>query len=57
MTDNATLDVRISEIAAGVHQLSTYLPDMDFAARVLPVDALRWIAFGHVEADECGAMN
>jgi flavorubredoxin len=25
--------------------------------RVLPVDRLRWIAFGHVEADECGAMN
>jgi flavorubredoxin len=26
-------------------------------ARVLPVETLRWIAFGHVEADECGAMN
>jgi flavorubredoxin len=26
-------------------------------ARVVPLDALRWIAFGHVEADECGAMN
>ena len=26
-------------------------------ARVLPLDRLRWIAFGHVEADECGAMN
>src|SRR5579875_954708 len=26
-------------------------------ARVLPVDRLRWITFGHVEADECGAMN
>ena len=26
-------------------------------ARVLPVDQLRWISFGHVEADECGAMN
>jgi flavorubredoxin len=25
--------------------------------RVVPVDRLRWIAFGHVEADECGAMN
>ncbi|MGE0668132.1 MAG: MBL fold metallo-hydrolase [Sphingomonadales bacterium] len=25
--------------------------------RVLPVDRLRWIGFGHVEADECGAMN
>jgi flavorubredoxin len=26
-------------------------------ARVLPVDRLRWIAFAHVEADECGAVN
>jgi flavorubredoxin len=24
---------------------------------VLPVESLRWIAFSHVEADECGAMN
>ena len=26
-------------------------------AQVMPVDRLRWISFGHVEADECGAMN
>ena len=26
-------------------------------AQVLPPEQLRWIAFGHVEADECGAMN
>ena len=26
-------------------------------ARVLPVEQLRWITFGHVEADECGSMN
>jgi flavorubredoxin len=25
--------------------------------RVLPLERLRWIAFGHYEADECGAMN
>ncbi len=24
---------------------------------VMPLDKLRWISFGHVEADECGAMN
>ncbi|MFO1124334.1 MAG: MBL fold metallo-hydrolase [Methylocystis sp.] len=24
---------------------------------VIPVERLRWISFGHVEADECGAMN
>src|SRR5580765_3816943 len=26
-------------------------------AQVLPPEQLRWIAFGHVESDECGAMN
>ncbi|MDT7777336.1 MAG: hypothetical protein QOC67_6260, partial [Pseudonocardiales bacterium] len=26
-------------------------------ARLLPVERLRWLAFGHVEADECGSMN
>lgn len=25
--------------------------------KVLPVKSLRWITFGHVESDECGAMN
>jgi flavorubredoxin len=29
----------------------------DAVARVLPVEKLRWIAFSHVESDECGAMN
>jgi flavorubredoxin len=27
------------------------------AARIVPLARLRWIAFGHVEADECGSMN
>ena len=26
-------------------------------ARVVPLDRLRWLSFGHYEADECGAMN
>ncbi len=26
-------------------------------ARIMPVEKLRWISFGHVELDECGAMN
>ncbi|WP_342218792.1 MBL fold metallo-hydrolase [Nocardia farcinica] len=26
-------------------------------ARIRPVEELRWITFGHVEADECGSMN
>jgi flavorubredoxin len=25
--------------------------------QVMPVERLRWITFGHVESDECGAMN
>lgn len=25
--------------------------------RVVPLERLRWLAFGHVEADECGSMN
>lgn len=25
--------------------------------RVIPAETLRWISFGHYEADECGAMN
>jgi flavorubredoxin len=32
----------------------------DLAAAVssiLPIERLRWVTFGHVEADECGAMN
>ena len=26
-------------------------------ATIMPIERLRWIAFGHVESDECGAMN
>ena len=26
-------------------------------AKLVPVDSLSWIAFGHVESDECGSMN
>jgi flavorubredoxin len=29
----------------------------DKVETVVPVDRLKWITFGHVEADECGAMN
>jgi flavorubredoxin len=25
--------------------------------RVVPAESLRWVTFGHVESDECGAMN
>lgn len=29
----------------------------DAVARVIPIETLRWISFGHYEADECGSMN
>ncbi|HVA73242.1 MAG TPA: MBL fold metallo-hydrolase [Acidimicrobiales bacterium] len=29
----------------------------DAIQRVMPVEQLRWITFGHVESDECGTMN
>ena len=29
----------------------------DAVARLIAPESLRWISFGHVEADECGAMN
>jgi flavorubredoxin len=29
----------------------------DALSRLMPPERLRWIAFGHYEADECGAMN
>src|SRR3954454_20291698 len=31
--------------------------NVDAAARIIPPERLRWIAYGHFEADECGAMN
>jgi len=36
---------------------SMFSPVSEAIERVLPLDRLRWIAFGHVESDECGAMN
>ena len=29
----------------------------DAVGKVLPLESLRWIGFGHVEADECGSLN
>jgi len=29
----------------------------DALARIMPPERLRWIGYGHYEADECGAMN
>ncbi|MEA2703881.1 MAG: hypothetical protein QOD63_1826 [Actinomycetota bacterium] len=30
---------------------------IEFTGRAMRLERLRWISFGHVEADECGAMN
>ena len=29
----------------------------DAVSRLVPIERLRWVTFGHVEADECGSMN
>lgn len=34
-----------------------FASNRDALARILPPERLRWIAYGHFEADECGAMN
>ena len=80
------METRVTEIAAGIYQLTTYVAEADFSfnqmlvsgdepllfhtgprqmfplvaeavSRVVPPESLRWITFGHVEADECGSMN
>jgi flavorubredoxin len=38
--------------------LRALFPSVSAAVRrVIPVERLRWITFGHVEADECGSVN
>ena len=83
------METRVTEIADGIHQLSTFIADvgptgMRFnqyliddeqpllfhtghralfplvsaaIGSIMPIERLRCITFGHVEADECGAMN
>jgi flavorubredoxin len=80
------METRVTEIADGVHQLTTFVAEANFSfnqylvtgdepmlfhtgprqmfplvsdavSRLVPVDTLRWIGFGHVESDECGSMN
>jgi flavorubredoxin len=40
---------------AGLRRMFPLLAEA--VARIRPVEDLRWISFGHVEADECGGMN
>ena len=80
------MQTRVTEVADGVHQLTTVVPDAPVAfnqyliastepllfhtgmrrlvpsvsaavSTVLPAASLRWLTFGHVEADESGSMN
>lgn len=83
------MQTTVSEIAPGIHRISTFLPQVspegfsfnqflvvaeqpllfhtgprgmfplvaEAVARVVPVESVRWIGFGHVESDECGSMN
>lgn len=38
--------------------MRSLFPAVSEAARkLMPIERLRWISFGHVEGDECGAMN
>lgn len=32
-------------------------PISQAVARIIPLEKLRWVSFGHVESDECGSMN
>jgi flavorubredoxin len=36
---------------------STFPSVLQAIERVMPIERLRWISFGHVESDECGALN
>jgi flavorubredoxin len=80
------METTTTEIADGIHRISTFIPDAGIpfnqylvvadepllfhtgprrlfpsvsaaVSSIMPVDSLRWITFGHVEADECGSMN
>ncbi|HWL44010.1 MAG TPA: MBL fold metallo-hydrolase [Ilumatobacter sp.] len=80
------MNTRLTEIADGIHQLTTVVADMPVAfnqylivgdepaifhtgmrslfpavsaavERVVPAESMRWITFGHIEADESGSVN
>ena len=80
------METRVTEVADGIHQLTTVVPDSpvvfnqylvtgdeptlwhtgmrflfplvsEAVSTVVPAESLRWVTFGHVEADESGSMN
>ena len=38
-------------------QRALFTPVSDALSQLIDISRLKWITFGHVEADECGAMN
>lgn len=57
MTFNQILVVADEPLLFHTGTRSIFASVAEAVARVLPLEQLRWISFGHVEADECGAMN
>ncbi len=84
--DPRLMDTRLTEVADGIHQLTTVVPESPVAfnqylitgeeptlfhtgmrslfptvseavSRVIPAESMRWVSFGHLEADESGSMN
>lgn len=39
----------------GPHQMFPLISEA--FGKIMPIERLRWITFGHIESDECGAMN
>jgi len=56
-TFNSFLIVDEEPLLFHAGQRSMFPRFRDAVASIMPVERLRWISFGHVEADECGAMN
>ena len=57
MTFNQILVVADEPLLFHTGTRSIFASVAEAVARVLPLEQLRWISFGHVEADECGSLN
>ena len=52
------MDTTTTEIAERHTGMGALFPmTSEAVSRVLPISSLRWIGFGHIEADECGSLN
>ena len=49
MSQEAHVDIRLSEIAPGIHQLTTYLPEMDFSLNQFAFKGAVFIAHPHLQ--------